>query len=313
MRDRLARVGIRHAHVQDLGRRQRGRQRRRSRGGLVRLDRDPLVGEPWVTDDQARVQILAHAAHGEAALGIRRHRPGPCREIVGVSVSVDDPIRPAMNRARWKLNPSPCGIAENRHDRDPDIRNGPALHVEQPPLDHLLRPEGDVGGRLIVVGIELDPADTITGRQGDGAEILVARRRRPGCIDPEPARAVCAGVGERDHLELRRKRGPIEGQVPRVDHNRSARQRFSIGVEYAADHEHPGGRGRIGVIGLRGGRWRIGQGNFRLIAPRRIGRTGGDGGGVGTATSGRWIGSRLNMARSTSLGRAAGAWQTPAA
>ena len=84
MRDRLARVGIGHAHVDDLGRRQRRRQRLRFRG-IIRLDLDRLVGEPRVTDGQGRMQVLAHAAHGEAALGIGRHRPGPCREVVGVS------------------------------------------------------------------------------------------------------------------------------------------------------------------------------------------------------------------------------------
>ena len=107
-----------------------------------------------------------------------------------------------------KARPGPRAVARNRHDRDPDIRDGPALHVEQPPVDHLLGPERDLGGGLIVVGVELDPADAIAGRHRDGAKILVARRGRPGRIDPEPARAVRAGVGERDHLGSRRRRGP---------------------------------------------------------------------------------------------------------
>ena len=84
MRDRLARVGIRHAHVDDLGRGQRRRHRLRFRV-VIRVDLDRLEGEPWVMDGQVRMQVLAHAAHGEAALGIGRHRSGPCREVVGVS------------------------------------------------------------------------------------------------------------------------------------------------------------------------------------------------------------------------------------
>ena len=98
-----------------------------------------------------------------------------------------------------KAGPGLREVAADRPDRDRDIRDGPALHVEQPPVDHLLRPERDLGGGLIVVGVELDPADAIAGRHGDGAEILVSRRGRPGASirnRPEPsARASPSGIG----------------------------------------------------------------------------------------------------------------------
>ena len=76
MRDRLARVGIGHAHVDDLGRHQRRRHRLRFRDASSVLTSIALVGEPRVMDDQGRMQILAHAAHGEAALGIGRRSAG---------------------------------------------------------------------------------------------------------------------------------------------------------------------------------------------------------------------------------------------
>ena len=44
---------------------------------------------------------------------------------------------------------------------------GRALQVEQSPEDDLLRPERNIGGGLIVIDVELGPAGTIAGRQGD--------------------------------------------------------------------------------------------------------------------------------------------------
>ena len=52
-----------------------------------------------------------------------------------------------------------------------DALGGPALQVEQPPLDHLLGPERDVGGGLVGVGVELDPAGAVARRERDGAEL----------------------------------------------------------------------------------------------------------------------------------------------
>ena len=66
------------------------------------------------------------------------------------------------------------------------------MHVEQSPVDHLLRPERDIGGGLFVVGVELDPAGAISRRQGNGAEPVVAAMTTSGRIDPEPARAIRA-------------------------------------------------------------------------------------------------------------------------
>ena len=93
-----------------------------------------------------------------------------------------------------------------------------------------------------------------------------------------------------------------------MDHDRRARHRFSPGVEYAADDEHPpGSRGRIGVIRLRGCRWRTGRGNFRLIAPRRIGRTGGDGGeGQQRQGDGSWLAAQHGSEHLLGKGRRRG-------
>lgn len=82
----------------------------------------------------------------------------------------------------------------------------PALHVEHPPVDHLLRPERDLGLGPIVVGIEHDPADAMAGRHRDGEEILVPGRGRPERIEPEPARVVRAAAAEPDRLEARQNR-----------------------------------------------------------------------------------------------------------
>ena len=49
-------------------------------------------------------------------------------------------------------------------DRDLDALDRPAFHVEQPPLDHLLGPERDVGIGLVGVGVELDPAGAVAWR-----------------------------------------------------------------------------------------------------------------------------------------------------
>jgi hypothetical protein len=73
---------------------------------------------------------------------------------VGVSGRVEDGIKTTTNRTVMKLGPSLRGVATDRRDRDPDARDGPALQVEELPVDHLLRPERDLGGGLIVVGIE---------------------------------------------------------------------------------------------------------------------------------------------------------------
>ena len=41
-----------------------------------------LEGEPRVMDGEGRVQVPAHAAQGEAALGVGHHRPGPRRKVI---------------------------------------------------------------------------------------------------------------------------------------------------------------------------------------------------------------------------------------
>ena len=162
MRGRLARVGIGHAPGDDLGRFQRHRHGLRFRGA-IRLDLDRLEGEPRVMDGQDRVQfrptprrVKRPSASVVAGLG-----------QAGKSLASLSPRR--IDDHRTELDDSSAGaraaIASNRRDRDRDARDGPALHVEQSPVDHLLRPERDVGGGLIVVGVELDPAGAVAGRR----------------------------------------------------------------------------------------------------------------------------------------------------
>ncbi len=65
--------------------------------------------------------------------------------------------------------------AAHGFDRDRDTLHGPALEIEQAPLDHLFGSECDVGGGLIGVEVEIDPAGTIAGRDGNGAGLLMDR------------------------------------------------------------------------------------------------------------------------------------------
>ena len=51
---------------------------------------------------------------------------------------------------------------------------GPALHIKQPAMNHVLAPERDVGGRLIGVGIEVDAAHTVTGAIATAPKIRTA-------------------------------------------------------------------------------------------------------------------------------------------
>ena len=62
-----------------------------------------------------------------------------------------------------------------RFDRDPDAPDGPAVDIEKTPLDHLFGSKRDVGGGLIGVGVQIDPADAVAGRDGDGDGFLMCR------------------------------------------------------------------------------------------------------------------------------------------
>ena len=133
---------------------------------------------------------------------------------------------------------------------------GRPLKVEQPPLDHLLGPERDVGGGLIGVGVELDPADAVARRDGDGADLVMASttrcaaassRNRP---EPSPSR-----LADRRQVRSPPTAGRVRCLSACVDHHRRVRHRLALRVEHAADDEHPArGRLRIRVVRLRGDR-----------------------------------------------------------
>ncbi len=90
----------------------------------------------------------------------------------------------------------------NLRDRDHHVRRRPALHIKQPAMNHLLALERDIGGRLIGVGIELDAAHAITGRDRDDADGFVPRRRSPRRVDAEPPRSVRARIADGYGMEL---------------------------------------------------------------------------------------------------------------
>ena len=109
--------------------------------------------------------------------------------------------------------------AADGRDRQLDIAGGLALQVEQPPVDHLLGPKRDLGGGLIGVGVELDPADAITRRQGDRAEFVVtrrrgARRRRPGTGPSRRWRPGRAPSDTIDSADVRCRQDPWTARRP---------------------------------------------------------------------------------------------------
>ena len=56
-------------------------------------------------------------------------------------------------------------------DRDHDVGDGAALHVEESAVDHVLGLERDVGGWLVGVRIQCDPAHAKAGRDRDGTTL----------------------------------------------------------------------------------------------------------------------------------------------
>ncbi len=138
---------------------------------------------------------------------------------------------------------------------DPSLRSrsrrprpaGPA--GQTPALNDLLGPERDVGGRPIGVGVEVDPARAIAGRDRDGAELIVPRRRDPRGVDAEPSRSVGAGIADGDLASSATCSVNSQRLAPRVDHGRRARHRLARRIEHAADDEHPARRRlRVGVV-----------------------------------------------------------------
>ena len=258
MRDRLAGVGIGHAPGEDLGR----LPAPRSSASIPKRhpSRPRFSGGRTAGDGRSRTACRSRpdAAQGEAALGVGGHRPGPGRKVIDRC--------PRSKTTPSKLATSPGRalrrIATDRRDRERDVRDGLALQVEQPPVDHLLGPERDVGGGLVGVGVELDPAGTIAGRQGDGAERLVTRRRGPRRIEPEPARAVAARASPIGIGLASRHVGSTPGRHgPRIDHRssrpapacpagRARGRRRTSGPGPASGSRHPASR-RSAAAGRR--------------------------------------------------------------
>ena len=172
MRDGLAGVGIGDATGDDPGRLQCHRHGLRVRR-VVGLDVDHLRGESRVGDAQVGLEAAADAMQGEPAIGVGGRRLGPGRQVVHASPPVGRTFEAAHERIRV---PESKEDASDGRDRHRDTLGGPALQVEEAPLDHLLGLQPDFGVGLIGVGVELGPADSVTRCQGDGHELVVPRR-----------------------------------------------------------------------------------------------------------------------------------------
>ena len=250
MGGRLAGVGIGHATGNGPGRLEGCLQQLRARGVGGGLDR--LRGEPRVEDAQLDPQAAADAVQGESAVGVGRRRRGPARLIV-------DPAPPALGSlgtlADRALRAHPRRQrAADRPDRDLHARDAPALGVDQAALDDLLGLERDLGGRLILVGVEVGPAHAVAGGQRRGAELGVLRRRGAGRVEPEPARTIARRMADRGREDPLRADGREQQLAPQGGGDRRVRDRLAFGIEDAADDEHPAGGGlRGGIVRLRGG------------------------------------------------------------
>ena len=125
------------------------------------LDPDDLGREPRIIDRERREQVSTKAMQGEATISVTRRRRRPGSQFFERMRQEVRPLGLAVNRT------------EDRPDVDHDALDGPALHIEQASLDHLLGLKPDVAGGLLGVEIELAPADSIPRRDRRDAKAFM--------------------------------------------------------------------------------------------------------------------------------------------
>ena len=130
------------------------------------------------------------------------------------------------------------------HPLDPQ-RDAPrrlALHVEQPAPDHLLGPQGDVGGGRVGVGAELGPADAVSGRhRGDEEPVVPCRggaRHLDSGTGPDPSQRPWWWSSGRRSGRASAGRTASTARRP----SRPRRAPACPGIEHAAGDRHPRGQ-----------------------------------------------------------------------
>ena len=168
MGNRLAGVGIRDPTVDDFGRLQ-GHGHWLRPGTAVRIDHDPVPREPRVFGHQEDANVLANTTESEAPFGVGDRRARPGRQAPGGIPTPENGTLVDLVGNGIRAS----GAMAHAFDRHPDALDGPAMQVEQPPLNYLFGSERDVGGRLIGIEVDVDPADPVAGRDRSGAAFVM--------------------------------------------------------------------------------------------------------------------------------------------